>query len=71
MAILRGERERELRETATRAHAIREQARRLRSIARDSAERAASIRNGTRAARQQASIATRSDKHAISGRTAQ
>ena len=57
IVILRGDREREQRETVRRTHAVREQARRLRSIARDSAERAASILNDTRAVRQQASIA--------------
>jgi hypothetical protein len=71
MAILRGEREHEQRETARQAHAMREQARRLRSVARGSAEEAASILNDTRAARQQAWIATRSDKHAASRRTVQ
>ena len=53
MAQLLSERGQEQRETVLRAQAARERACHLRGIARDTAERAASILNNTRAVRQQ------------------
>jgi hypothetical protein len=63
MAQILSERGREQRETVMRAHAAREQACRLRGIARDTAERAASILYNTRAVRQQVPAVIRQDEH--------
>ena len=67
MAQLLSERGQEQRETVMRAHAAREQAGRLHGIARDTAERAASILNNTRAVRQQVLVVIRPDDHGQAG----
>jgi hypothetical protein len=67
MAQLLSERGQEQRETVMRAHAAREQACRLRDIARDTAERAASILDNTRAVRQQVPAVMRPDEHDQAG----
>ena len=63
MAQLLSERGQEQRETVMRAHAACEQACRLHGIARDTAERAASILNNTRAVRQEVPVVIRRDEH--------